>query len=140
MSLFDDFSDDIFTFGSVSVGGTSFGVVDHPSDRDWFSIVLNAGGTYRFNLDNAGLSDPTLFLRDGSGAELAFNDDTFIADSFISLNSEIVFAVTTSGTYFLDAGPFGEFDLGSYILSSTTLGFVGTVSYTHLTLPTKRIV
>ncbi|MCP9902105.1 hypothetical protein KBZ12_16000 [Cyanobium sp. Cruz CV13-4-11] len=55
---------------------------------------MNAGVSYRFNLDGIGLGDPTLFLRDGIGAELAFNDDT----TFIILNSEIVFTATTSGT------------------------------------------
>ncbi|MBD2551530.1 pre-peptidase C-terminal domain-containing protein [Microcystis elabens FACHB-917] len=121
----DDFADTITTTGEISVGGSSTGVVGSTGDRDWFRIVLNAGGTYRFNLDGITLTDPTLFLRDASGAELAFNDDTFNDDVFFSLNSEIIFTATATGTYFLDAGPFGE-DLGSYVLTTTTLGFVGT--------------
>ena len=116
----DDFADTITTTGEISVGGSNAGVVGTTGDRDWFRIVLNAGGTYRFNLNGITLTDPTLSLRDASGAEIDFNDDTEIG-----LNSEIIFTATTTGTYFLDAGALGE-DLGSYILTTTTLGFVGT--------------
>jgi Ca2+-binding RTX toxin-like protein len=122
MSISDDFSGDTSTLGSISVNGNSSGVVDHPFDRDWFRIELNAGITYRFNLDGISLSDPTLFLRDGSGAELDFDDDSGIG----FLDSEIVFTPTTSGTYFLDAGPFGSnsFNVGSYSLSSKILSLI----------------
>ena len=120
MALFDDFLADPSTKGELSVGEKISGVVDYPGDRDWFRIVLNAGGTYRFNLDGITLTKPTLFLRDASGAELAFNDDVSL-----DVNAKIIFTATTSGTYFLDAGPFEE-DLGSYVLTTTTLGFAGT--------------
>jgi Ca2+-binding RTX toxin-like protein len=116
----DDFTDAITTTGIISVGGSSTGVVGAPGDRDWFRIDLSAGGTYRFNLDGISLGDPTLSLRDLSGLELAFDDD-----SGVGLNSEIVFTAATSGTYFLDAGSFGS-NLGTYVLSATSLGFVGT--------------
>ena len=114
----DDFTDTAATTGTISVGSSSSGVVGTTGDRDWFRIDLIAGGTYRFNLNGNTLSDPTLFLRDASGAALAFNDD-----SGIGLNSEIVFTALTSGTYFLDAGPFSSFELGTYTLSATLTAF-----------------
>jgi Ca2+-binding RTX toxin-like protein len=123
MSFFDDFSGDIFTLGSIDVGGFSTGVIEHFGDRDWFRIALSAGGSYRFNLNNGDtLTDPFLSVRDASGAVLASNDD-----SFFSLNSEIFFTAPTSGTYFLEAGAFSDAFAGSYTLSSTTQGFVGTI-------------
>ena len=103
------------------MGGSTSGVVGTSGDRDWFRIALSAGGTYRFNLNGNSLGDPTLYLRDAAGTQLAFNDD-----ANASLNSQINFTATTSGTYYLDAGAFST-GLGSYNLAVTTLGFVGTI-------------
>ncbi|MFN9909881.1 MAG: PPC domain-containing protein, partial [bacterium] len=84
-------------------------------DRDWFSVALNAGVTYRFNLNGNGLNDPTLALRDAAGVQLAFNDD---ANG--GLNSQIDFTADSSGTYFLDAGPFGA-GVGAYTLFASSI-------------------
>ena len=100
------------TTGTISVGGSSTGVVGTTGDRDWFRISLNAGSTYRFNLNGSTLSDPTLHLRNASGTSLAFNDD-FGGGR----NSQITFTAATSGTYFLDAGAFFS-GLGSYTLAA----------------------
>ena len=97
-------------------------MVETAGDRDWFRIDLSAGSNYRFNLDGNTLGDPTLFLRNAIGDVLAFNDDTFLG-----LNSEIVFTALESGTFFLDAGGFLS-NTGSYTLSSTFLGLAGTNS------------
>ncbi|MCP9914235.1 pre-peptidase C-terminal domain-containing protein, partial [Cyanobium sp. BA20m-14] len=105
----DDFSANTSTTGSIAVGGSSTGVVNSSGDRDWFRIALAAGQTYRFNLNGNTLSDPTLALRDDSGNQLAFNDD------FNGRNSQITYTATSTGTYFLDAGPYSS-GTGSYIL------------------------
>lgn len=89
-------------------------------DRDRFSVALNAGVTYRFNLNGNDLNDPTLALHDAVGVKLAFNDD---ANG--GMNSQIDFSATANGIYYLDSGALGS-GLGSYFLGVTTLGFVGT--------------
>ena len=106
----DDFAANTATTGTLSVGGSRTGVVNSSGDRDWFRISLNAGSTYRFNLNGNTLSDPTLYLRNASGISLAFNDN------FSGLNSQITFTATTSGTYYLDAGGFLS-SQGSYSIS-----------------------
>jgi uncharacterized protein YegP (UPF0339 family) len=111
-SAIDDFAANITTTGSLSVGGSRTGIVNSSGDRDWFRISLNAGRTYRFNLNGSTLSDPTLHLRNASGISLAFNDD------FSGLNSQITFTATTSGIYFLDAGAYSS-GTGSYTLAAT---------------------
>ncbi|MFN7873093.1 MAG: C2 family cysteine protease, partial [Cyanobacteriota bacterium] len=98
------------TSATISVGGSSTGVVGTLGDRDWFRIALIGGLTYRFNLNGNTLSDPTLYLRNASGISLAFNDN------FSGLNSQITFTATTSGTYYLDAGGFLS-SQGSYSIS-----------------------
>jgi len=105
----DDFTADASTTGSIAVGGSSTGIVNSEGDRDWFRIALTAGQTYRFNLNGNTLADPTLALRNASGTQLAFNDD------FNDRNSQITFAATTTGTYYLDAGAYGT-GTGSYTL------------------------
>ena len=116
----DDYAANASTTGILSVGGTAAGVVGASGDSDWFRIALNAGGTYRFNLNGVGLSDPTLYLRDANGVQLAFNND-----ANASPNSQIDFTASSTGTYYLDAGAFSS-GFGSYSLGITTLGFVGT--------------
>ena len=106
----DDYTSNSSTTGSLVIGGSVTGVVNAANDRDWFRVSLLAGTTYRFNLNGNTLGDPTLYLRNASGAQLAFNDD------FQGNNSQITFTIQASGTYFLDAGAFGS-GTGSYALS-----------------------
>jgi ELWxxDGT repeat protein len=110
----DDFANDSSTTGSISVGESRTGAVEIALDRDWFQISLQAGRTYRFNLNGNTLADPYLSLRDSTGTQLAFNDDSQ------GRNSEIIFTATTSDTFYLDAGAFvsgtGDSGTGSYTL------------------------
>ena len=39
----DDFAGDITTTGVLTVGGSVSGVIENPSDSDWFAIPLTAG-------------------------------------------------------------------------------------------------
>ncbi|MEY3825517.1 MAG: hypothetical protein RLZZ148_329, partial [Cyanobacteriota bacterium] len=106
-SVVDDFAANASTTGSVTVGGSRTGVVNFSRDRDWFGVSLQAGRSYRFNLNGNTLGDPTLALRNASGTQLAFNDD------FNGLNSQITFTPTIAGTYYLDAGAYSS-GTGSY--------------------------
>jgi hypothetical protein len=105
----DDFAASTSTTGSATIGGSASGTVNFIGDRDWFRLSLQAGRTYRFNLNAISLSDPSLALRDGTGSQIAFNDD------FNGLNSQITFTATTAGTYFLDAGAYSS-GTGTYTL------------------------
>src|SRR5687767_6735760 len=94
------------TSSFLSVGGTGSGTVDVSGDQDWYRISLVAGQQYRFDLTGiAGvespLADPYLRLLDSFGNEIAYNDD-----SGSTLNSSIIFTVTTGGTFYLSAQGF----------------------------------
>ncbi|MEB3193571.1 MAG: pre-peptidase C-terminal domain-containing protein [Cyanobacteriota bacterium] len=108
----DDVAGNASTSARITVGGSRTGVVNFHGDRDWFRIALTAGRTYRFNLNGATLSDPTLALLNPSGSRLAFNDD------FSGRNSQITFTASSTGTYVLDAGAFSN-GTGSYTLLAT---------------------
>src|SRR5215212_1150379 len=88
--------------------GSNTGIVHSTSDQDWFRISLRAGELYQFQLNSTSTVDPTLALRNSTGVQLAFDDD-----SGPGLNSLITFRPTTIGTYYLDAGGFGS-SVGSY--------------------------
>src|SRR4029079_14633677 len=78
--------------GVPSGSDTDNGFINFSGEHDWFRIFLRAGEQYQFQTLSTGVGDPTLTLRDGSGAQLAFNDD------FGSLNSLIRFTITTPGS------------------------------------------
>ncbi|MEB3334471.1 MAG: pre-peptidase C-terminal domain-containing protein, partial [Cyanobacteriota bacterium] len=128
----DDFAATTATTGAVTIGGNTTGLVNSGGDRDWFRVSLQAGRTYQFNLNADSLADPTLALRDGSGNQLAYNDD------FNGLNSQLTYTATAAGTFFLDAGDFGS-GTGSYSLlavdispTPTTDDFAGNSNTTGL--------
>lgn len=99
--------------GRVAVGGLATGTVDTPGDRDWFAVDLVARQAYRFRLSGSTLPNPNLFLRDASGAMLAYNDDAAGHDA------ELVFTPTAGGTFWLDAG--GRAGTGRYALDVTAM-------------------
>ena len=121
VSLPDDFADSLADLtsplGSVSVGGSVTGVIETSGDRDLFAVELVAGTSYRFELrgqaSGAGsLSDPYLRLYDGSGVELAGDDD-----SGVGLDALLNFTPSVSGTYYVGAAGFADSSTGGYELS-----------------------
>jgi hypothetical protein len=112
-----DQSGDTNTTGQVSPGGSADGNIDPAGDRDWFGVQLAAGTTYLIDLEgspsNAGtLGDPYLRLYNGAG-NLIVEDD----DSGDGLNSRLAFTPSTTGTYFIGAGEFGDNATGTYRVS-----------------------
>ncbi len=107
------------TFGTVSAGGSVTGTLEVELDQDWYQVSLIAGRQYRFDLEGTagsqGLDDPLLWLLDGSGFELTYNDD-----SGGTLDSSILFTATQAGTYFLSAEGY-DVATGDYLLSVTDL-------------------
>ena len=114
---------DTTTTATVAVGGTTTGEIESPNDRDWYAVTLEAGKTYRFDLegDASGtrgkgtLTDPYLWgLYDATGALI---DGTTDDDGGGGRDSRLNFTVATAGTYFVAAGAAYYADTGSYTLS-----------------------
>jgi hypothetical protein len=115
-STSDDYLADPTTTGTVVVGREASGTINFSGDHDWFRLNLTAGQTYRINLDGTTLSDPTLTLRNSSGRNILASNDNFSQ----SLSSQITYAATTTGTYFLDAAATGSLT-GAYTLRATNI-------------------
>lgn len=84
------------TTNSMSVGDTFFGEVSDSLDADWIAITFEAGETYEIAMTGNSLSDPYLYLRDGSGNIIDADDD-----GGPGYDSLMTFTATTSGTYSL---------------------------------------
>lgn len=109
----DDFPNAIAGAGTVSVSGTgATGVVDFSGDKDAFAVSLTAGVTYIFAQKSTTGLDSLLTLSDTSLTALATNDD---ANG--TLDSQITYTPTVSGTYYLIAGGYGS-SIGAYTVSA----------------------
>ncbi|WP_390915618.1 hypothetical protein [Pseudosulfitobacter sp. SM2401] len=96
---------------TMDVGDTFSGSISSSGEQDWVAVTFEAGQYINITQTGAGLSDPYLRLYDSNGAQVAFNDD---ANG--SLNSEITYQVTTSGTYYVAGGAYGT-NTGTYSLT-----------------------
>ena len=117
----DDFTDDTGTAGAVAVGGSAAGEVETGGDRDWFAVTLEAGKTYRIDLEgwetDAGtLPDP--YLRGVYDAEGDLVPGTLDDDGGQSLNSRVAFTPDADGTYYISAGAWSTV-VGTYRVSVT---------------------
>ena len=132
----------LLTDGTVSTGALNF-----VGDDDWFELTLDEAQTLQINLTGVSLSDPFLYVYDSSGTLVTANDDFGSLDSQLTFNFE-------ADTYYISARAFADASTGTYELTAieveppTLLSAIdwgtplegasnpGTVSYTHLTLPT----
>ena len=98
------------TTGTISIGGSVNGTIETAGDHDWLRVTLTAGQSYVFSTEAivGGNVDTVLYVRDASGNALAFNDDSS------GTYSKIRFTATTSGTYYIDVGVWGNEQAGSY--------------------------
>ncbi|SMF65034.1 hypothetical protein SAMN02982917_3376 [Azospirillum oryzae] len=100
VTLSDDFSDNIWTTGRLTVGGTASGVVEKDFDKDWFAVTLERGSVYRFGTSvGTGGSRPTLRLYDAAGYRMTTRSYMPGGESMTS-TPEIT--VATTGTYYLE--------------------------------------
>ena len=110
---------DATTTATVEVGGTATGEVEAAHDRDWFAVELEAGVTYRFDLEGsetgAGtLRDPHLRgIHDSEGELIAGTTDD---DGGHGWNSRLEFTATETGTHYVAAGANAS-GTGAYALS-----------------------
>ena len=99
------------------------GDIDTIGDGDWFAVTLEAGKTYRFDLEGANtdagtLVDPHLYgIHDATGALI---EGTTNGDGGEYWNSRVTYTATEAGIHYVAAGSFGTtryFDEGTYTLS-----------------------
>jgi Ca2+-binding RTX toxin-like protein len=119
----DSLADTTAPFGQVAVNGASTGNLEVAGDRDWFSVVMNAGTTYVVNLQGlqsgAGtLEDAYLRLNNSAGTLMAQNDDIVFADN---RDSQLTIAITATGTYYVEAGAFDDGYTGTYRVSVSSV-------------------
>jgi Ca2+-binding RTX toxin-like protein len=121
-AIIDDFSSSTDTTGVVTIGGSPVsGQLETVGDSDLFRVDLIAGNSYRFNL-NSQVLDGRLTLLDANLNVLASNDN---ANG--TLNSEIIFTATSSGTFYIDAHSYGNYNsMGDYTVSAAS--FVNVIS------------
>ena len=116
----DDFTAGTDTAGTVTVGGSATGEIEVGGDRDWFAVTLEAGKTYRFDLEGSRTGAGTLldpYLRgiydaDGNRMAGATHDD-----GGISYDSRVVFTATEDATYYVSGGAAYQSGTGTYTLS-----------------------
>ena len=121
-----DIAADTTTTAAVAVGGSATGEIETAADKDWFEVELEAGRTYRFDLQGAPGGHGTLsdtFLRrildaegnksTGDGQHRTYNDD-FQG----SRDSRVTFTATEAGTYYVEASG-GRDETGTYRLTVT---------------------
>ena len=117
----DDFAAGTETSGTVDVGGTATGEIENSGDRDWFAVTLEAGKTYRIDLEGSQTGDGTLYdpylrgVHDDNGVLL---DDTTDDDGGTGRSSRVFFTADAADTYYVAAGADGDFE-GTYTLSVT---------------------
>ena len=115
----DDYASSISTTGSVAVGGSATGAIELGGDRDWFAVTLEAGKTYRFDLEGSRTSAGTLYdpylrgLYDAAGNLIS---GTTNDDGGAGYNSRVEFTATADATYYVSAGANGS-RTGTYKLS-----------------------
>ena len=101
---------------TLPVGGSATANIQFDGDIDAFSVTLEAGETYQFDVtgtSSPALFDPVLSLGDGTGARIAQNDD-FGG----SRDPRIEFTPSISGEYFLYVEGFGT-STGNFQISAT---------------------
>ena len=115
----DDFAAGTGTSGTVDVGGTATGEIEISGDRDWFTVTLGAGKTYRIDLEGTETGAGTLrdpYLRGVHDAEGNLLDGTTNDDGGTGYNSQVTFAADAPGNYYVAAGARGGLE-GTYTLS-----------------------
>ena len=120
----DDYAAGTGTSGTVAVGGSATGDLETPGDRDWFAVTLEAGKTYRIDLEGSQTGKGTLYdpylrgVHDADGALIAGTTDND-GGAILSENSRVFFTPGEDGTYYVAAG--ANWGYGTYTLSVTEL-------------------
>lgn len=105
-----DSNDQVREAESVSLGVSRTGcVISTGSDVDIFRFQVSAGERLAFDIDRAGgRLDSYIRLFDGSGHQLAFNDDGTAPGEPSGLESYLEHTFTNGGTYYLGVSGYGN--------------------------------
>lgn len=113
--------------------GTNFNFIETSGDVDRYSVTLEAGKFYTFNLAGgadyetdanavpAGELDTIITLRNAAGTALASNDDNAFPSD---ISSGLGFYAETSGVYYIDAQAYPG-QTGGYALNFGQIDFSG---------------
>lgn len=100
---------------SISVGDTFNGTIAAGGDNDWIAINLTAGTEIVIEMDGAGTNytiDPLMEFRNSAGTLIVQDDD-----GGSGRNSSIVYSVTTTGTYYINAHTYNNASSGNYTVN-----------------------
>ena len=104
---------------AIAVGWTMTNNLASEGEIDWYSIGLQAGKTYRFELDStdylsySGVNDTLLHLYDTAQNPLQTDDNSGAGN-----NAALEFTASQTGVYYLGAATVEDSDLGVYKLST----------------------
>jgi len=123
-----DIAANIATTATLSAGGSASSNIYQAGDQDWFAVQLSSGYQYTISLNastnsQTPLGDPYFAGVYGSTGNLI--SGTSNDDSGGSLNSQVVFSPSTSGTYYLAATGYSNYT-GDYTLSVGSAQAVAT--------------
>ncbi|WP_405403724.1 M10 family metallopeptidase C-terminal domain-containing protein [Paracoccus sp. Ld10] len=94
----------------MAPGDVFNGTIGYSEDDDWVAVRLEAGTTYRIELNGISLADPLLELRGPDGGLVDMDDD-----GGPGYNSLITVTPLQTGTYYANAGAYSS-GTGSYQL------------------------
>ncbi|MGX9353385.1 pre-peptidase C-terminal domain-containing protein (plasmid) [Shimia sp. W99] len=125
VTVADDFTAATDTTGTVAVNGNATGAVDFRGDKDWFAVTLEAGESYRIELEgygagaNSGVRYPGIAgVYDATGTVIA---GTGADGGYSGYPAQTAFTATADTTYYISAGSrYGSYT-GDYELSVTQL-------------------
>lgn len=108
------------------------GTIDIPTDVDVFAFSVTAGHRVAFDLDRLASSGIDSYLRvfDGSGNQLAFNDDAAAPGESFSYESYVEYTFRTGGTYFVAVSGYGNSSYNPVTGVGDTNGSTGGYSLT----------
>ena len=117
-AIVDDYASDTDTTGTVTVGGSTTGMIEHDGDRDWFAVTLDVETTYRFRLlgrmeepETETLWVPQLLgIHDDAGEVVDGTPDDG------RIRSHMEFIADAPGIYYVSVGTWLS-DNGTYTLS-----------------------
>lgn len=122
VTITDDNYGDTSTAATIAAGGSAAGGMQFTGDHDWFRTTLTAGHNYVITERGAPSGGGTLYdsyvrLHNVAGNQLAYNDD-----GGTGYDSELAVHVNSTGTYYINAGSYGDYYTGTYTLELRDLG------------------
>ena len=107
----DDYTQDRSTTGALRVGDSATGEIEAGGDVDWFKVKLQAGKTYRIDLE--GLPTRAGTLTDPELLGIHDHRETLLLDSQgddggVRFNSRVFFTADRYGDYYIAAGAWGN--------------------------------